>query len=165
MDSGSTAQVLRLSGWSKDPFPNSGRTLAKYRIYRRRWCYAWRCSQKGVEYAQLCDSDCAILWRTACWFAHNWHQKDMMHSEFVALNSRATYIRHIRNSEAMISHRSVLSFLRKSDRNALSTKIPVMTHYDYPRFFSFSNKQILLMMKAADAFIKEQRLVYPFPGK
>lgn len=77
-----------------------------------------------------------------------------MLSYFMDANTRATYVRYIRVEKVMIKHEGVLSLsmtLSKEDRKAKSLGI---THLEDTSLYISPVKLVLLMIQAANRFVK-----------
>lgn len=80
--------------------------------------------------------------------------EDIMLSESLAANCRATYRRYIRVGKIMIKQRGVLSLLVKLGREAPAAKNVGLTHVDYQSLYISSVTEILLIIQATDALFK-----------
>lgn len=80
--------------------------------------------------------------------------EDMNSSKFLAANSISTYICYMRVGRMMTMHQGVLLLLERLVTDASVTKTLGVTHLDDPSLDISSEQSILLMIPAADKFVK-----------
>lgn len=84
-------------------------------------------------------------------------EENMMSSNVLAANSRATYIRFSKASRKMIRNQEVLSRLIKLDKEAPTAKILDITQLNYRSLYISSKEDILFMVQVSDAVVKNER--------
>lgn len=80
--------------------------------------------------------------------------EDIMYSNFLAANSREMNIRYIGVDRMMVKIQGVLLLLGKLVKDASVGKILGITHLDDPCLYISSEEDILLIIKAAYAIVK-----------
>lgn len=80
--------------------------------------------------------------------------EDMMFSNFLAANSTATYIRYLKVCKMIIFYQDMLSSLSKLFKDAPAAKPIVVIDCNNPSICMSSKADILLMIQASDAFLK-----------
>lgn len=85
----------------------------------------------------------------------------MIPSNFLAANSRAKHIRYRKVGKILIKHKDVLLLLGKRKKNAPAAKALSSTHLDDQSLYISSAKNVLLMIRAADAFLKSDHKSAP----
>lgn len=76
--------------------------------------------------------------------------ENMMFSNFMVANSRATYRRHNTGREMMINHQGVLPRFLELDDDALAAKTFDITHIADPCLYFYFEEDILFMSQDSD---------------
>lgn len=85
-----------------------------------------------------------------------------MFSNFVAAHCRATYKRHVRDEEKMSKHQGVLQLLEKLGKDASTVKTLDITHLEDLILYISAEKDILVMIQAADISVENDHKPAPF---
>lgn len=88
--------------------------------------------------------------------------EDMMSSEFKAAILRATRVRSIRVGRTMNNDRGVIHFIARLSSVAPAAKNLCIMQFGSPRLKISSQKNILLMIQAADSFVRNDDSTAPF---
>lgn len=87
---------------------------------------------------------------------------DMMLSNFLAANPKATFARYIRVAKSMIKKESVPPLLVSLFMDAPVLTTPGITHINDAGFYISTAEVIFLMTQAADAFVKNDHKLAAF---
>lgn len=88
---------------------------------------------------------------------------DMMSSDFLAGNSRMTYIRYIRADKLMLKLSGVLAYISKLRKNSMEANTLGFTHLVARSLYISSREDIFLIVQSADAFVQNTRNPPFFP--
>lgn len=78
----------------------------------------------------------------------------MMYSNLFAVNTSATYIRHVRVGKMIIKHQSVVFHLLRRLKGRLAVSALGIMHFKHSSIYIFSAENVHLMSQSPDGFVK-----------
>lgn len=102
--------------------------------------YAWALKDDyGESYVDFCIMDV---------------MDNMLSSKFLAANSTAAYVRYIRAGKMVAKHNGMRNLAMSLFRGVLALRTLGTTHCDEPSLYISSEADFLLIIQAADVFVK-----------